>query len=69
MKLKENEDDNQSEKCQKRKRGTRQRKGYWKLNRAQDRRGLKLRSGCSREFDRRGTWKRARKSRSLDKQE
>jgi hypothetical protein len=48
--------------------GTRQREGYWKLKRAQDRR-VKLRSGCSREINRRGTWKRARKSRSLDKQE
>jgi hypothetical protein len=46
-----------------------QREGYWELKRAQDRRGLELRSGCLREINRRGTWKRARKSRSLDKQE
>ncbi len=48
--------------------GTRQRDGYCKLNRSQDRR-VKLRSECLREIVRRGTWKRARKSRSLNKQE
>ncbi len=65
MKLKENEGASQREKCQ-RGRGYKAERGLLEdtVNRSQDRRDSTLRN--LREINRRGTWKRSRKSRSLD---